>query len=171
MIPLCVILVLVGGCMKNGKDVVTTDALKEDAGMASTAPTGAIDIPLLTTWPGDFPMARLALLPEGQRDSSVGYFGDEASFASAWSAFKPDEALPSVDFEESIVVFLRNTQFYNRIMMGKGILKDGVLEMIAAETMSARPIEDKAAMSMAVVPRAGVKSIQNGPQSIAVAPR
>jgi hypothetical protein len=157
--------------MKNGKDAVAAEAMKEDTAMASTAPSEAIDIPLPDTWPGDFPMAQLALLPEGQRDSSVGYFGDEASFAAAWSAFRPGEDMPSVNFDDSIVVFLRNTQFYNRIMLGKATLKDGVLEMIAAETMSARPIEEKAAMSMAVVPRAGVRSIQNGPKSVAVTPR
>ncbi len=172
LLSLCVALFFAGGCMKNDKDLVGRDAPAEEALVQEAAASSeAVDIPLAATWPGEFPIAQLALLPEGQRDSPVGYFGDEASFAAAWSAFKPGEELPVVNFDESLVVFLRNTQFFNRLLLGKATLKGGVLEMLAAETMSARPIEDKAAMSMAVVPRAGVRTIRNGPAEIAVTPR
>ena len=40
-------------------------------------------------------------------------------------------------------------------------MKDGVAEVLAMETMSAMPIEDKVAMSLAVVPRKGIESIQS----------
>ena len=58
--------------------------------------------------------------------------------------------------------------FYNRISIFKITLKDGVIEILAMETMSALPIEDKVAMALAEIPRAGVESIQAGNQQIPV---
>jgi hypothetical protein len=42
----------------------------------------------------------------------------------------------------------------------KVVLKDGGAEILARETMSSLPIEDKAAMSLAVVPREGIRFIR-----------
>ena len=76
--------------------------------------------------------------------------------------------MPEVDFRTNLVVFTRNVDFYNRTSIGMVKLADGVLEIVAMETMSALPIEDKAAMAMAVIPRAGVKFIQAGTSRIPV---
>jgi len=43
-----------------------------------------------------------------------------------------------------------------------------VAELIAMETMSAMPIEDKIAMSMVLVARQGIKAIQSGNKIIPV---
>ncbi len=40
--------------------------------------------------------------------------------------------------------------------------------MLAMETMSAMPIEDKVAMALAVIPRAGVRFIASGNERIGV---
>jgi hypothetical protein len=58
--------------------------------------------------------------------------------------------------------------FYNRTNIVKVTLKDGIAEIIAIETRSALPIEDKVAMAMVVIPRAGVKFIQAGNERIPV---
>ena len=47
-------------------------------------------------------------------------------------------------------------------------LKGGVVEVLTTETRSALPIEDKVAMALAVISRAGVESIQAGNQQILV---
>jgi hypothetical protein len=73
-----------------------------------------------------------------------------------------------VDFGTQIVVFYRNVTFYNRTNIVKVTLKDGIAEIIAIETRSALPIEDKVAMAMVVIPRAGVKFIQAGNERIPV---
>ena len=52
----------------------------------------------------------------------------------------------------------------------KVTLQDGTAEIIAMETMSAMPIEDKVAMAMGVIPREGVTAIQAGTQKIQVMP-
>jgi hypothetical protein len=67
-----------------------------------------------------------------------------------------------------MVVFYRNVAFYNRTNIFKANLEDGVLDVLAMETMSALPIEDKVAMALVVVPRAGVKFIQAGTTRIPV---
>jgi hypothetical protein len=85
-----------------------------------------------------------------------------------WRAFKPGDAVPEVNFGTHRVLFARNTQFYNRITIGQVNLKGGVADVLAMETMSATPIEDKAAMSLVVVPRQGISGIRAGDEVLPV---
>jgi hypothetical protein len=135
---------------------------------APVANTPATELVISQSWSGDYPVAELKRLPEGQQQSGVGYLGSATAFETVWSAFKPGEALPSVDFGKHVVVFHRNVAFYNRTRIFKVTLRDGVAEVLAMETMSAIPITDKVAMAMAVIPRANVKSLRSGSASIPV---
>jgi hypothetical protein len=129
-----------------------------------------VELPIAQSWSGDYPVAELKLLPEGQQQSGAGYLGSAAAFASVWAAFSPGEAVPTVNFRKQVVVFHRNVNYYNRTRIFKVTLKDGVAEVLAAETMSAIPVTDKVAMALAVVPRAGVKAIQSGTALVPVRP-
>jgi hypothetical protein len=126
------------------------------------------ELPLLQQWSGDYPVSALENLPEGQRSSAVGYINDSETFAAVWGAFNPDEKPPSIDFSEQLVVFSRNITYYNRTLIVKVILEKGVAEIIAIETLTAMPIEDRAAMSIAVIPRKGVHFIQVGDEHVTV---
>jgi len=118
------------------------------------------DLTPSATWSGDYPVAAIDLLPAGQQQTRVGYIGDAATFTRVWQSFMPEEALPEVDFAINLVVFWRNVVYYNRTNIFKVTLTTGVAEVLAMETMSAMPVEDKVAMAMAVIPRAGVKAIR-----------
>lgn len=118
------------------------------------------DLTPSATWSGDYPIAALDQLPPGQQQSRVGYIGDVDTFAKIWQNFMPEAALPAVDFANNLVVFHRNVVYYNRTSIFKVTLTEGVAEVLAMETMSAMPVEDRAAMAMAVIPRAGVKAIR-----------
>jgi len=120
------------------------------------------NVEIFHIWSGDYPVARLALLPDGQRDSSAGFIDNAETLASVWINFKPGEAVPAVDFIQNLILFVRNTQFYNRISISRVVLKDGMAEIEAMETMSAMPIEDKVGMSLAVVPRKNIRKIKTG---------
>jgi hypothetical protein len=126
------------------------------------------DLAIIDRWSGDFPVARLNLLPDGQRRSRSGYIGDPQTFGAVWQAFKPGEEIPGVDFNRNLVIFSRNVDFYNRTNIMKVVLAGGDLEILAMETLSAMPIEDKAAMAMAVISRAGVKFILAGDTRVPV---
>ena len=126
------------------------------------------DLVIIDRWSGDFPVARLDLMPAGQRRSRSGYIGDQQTFGAVWQAFKPGEKIPGVDLSRNLVIFSRNVDFYNRTRIMKAVLAGGDLEILAMETMSALPIEDKAAMAMAVIPRAGIKFIRTGDGRIPV---
>jgi hypothetical protein len=126
------------------------------------------ELAIAQSWSGDYPVAELKLLPEGQQQSAAGYLGSAAALASVWAAFRPGEAVPTVNFRKQMVVFHRNVSFYNRTRIFKVTLREGVAEVLAAETMSAIPITDKVAMALAVIPRAGVKAIQAGTVRIPV---
>ena len=67
-----------------------------------------------------------------------------------------------------MLLFARNTQFYNSIRIGKVNVKNGVAEVLAMETMSAVPIEDKVAMSLVVVAGEEITGIRSGDQIISV---
>lgn len=133
---------------------------------AANAPTA--ELAIAQSWSGDYPVAELKRLPEGQQQSASGYLGSAAAFAPVWSAFKPGEAVPAVDFGKQLVVFHRNVNYYNRTRIFKVTLKDGGAEVLAAETMSAIPITDRVSMALAVIPRAGVKTIRSGKTLIPV---
>jgi acid phosphatase (class A) len=120
------------------------------------------EVEILESWHGDYPVDRLDLLPEKQREKPAGFIDDIKTFEGVWKAFKPGEAVPEIDLKVNLVLFARNTQFYNRIRIGKVNVTNGVAEVLAMETMSARPIEAKVAMSVAIVPRQGISAIQIG---------
>ncbi len=126
------------------------------------------EVKILQSWQGDFPVAQLNLLPEKQREQAVGYISDAKTFENIWKVFNPDEDISEIDFSANLVLFARNTQFYNRISIGKVNLTEGVAEVLAMETMSAMPIEDKVAFSLVEVPRQGITSIKTGEDKIAI---
>jgi hypothetical protein len=123
---------------------------------------------ILQSWQGDYPLNQLDLLPQGQRDKAVGYISDRETFSGIWHRFKPGADIPEIDFKINLVLFARNTQFYNRISIGQVNFTAGVAEVLAMETMSALPIEDKVAFSLAVVPRQGITAIKIGEKQIAI---
>ena len=77
------------------------------------------EIKILQSWQGDYPVAQLILLQEKQREQAVGYIDDAETFEEVWKAFKPGEDVPEIDFNTSLVIFARNTQFYNLITLNR----------------------------------------------------
>lgn len=128
------------------------------------------NLPILNAWRGDYPVSQINRLPESQRALSVGYLRTPAVFADVWQAFKPDKNVPEVDFSKYLVVFSRNIRFYNRTSIAKVVLKDNIAEIIAVQTLSAMPIEEKLAMTIAVIPREGVRFIRAGKERVPVVP-
>ena len=126
------------------------------------------DLPILQNWSGDFPIAHLDRLPEGQTDTSIGYIGDRSNFANVWKAFKLEEPVPEVDFSKNLVVYTRNVRFYNRLSIFKITLTGDTIDVMAMETRSARPLEAHTAMAMAAILREGIKYIKAGNESISV---
>ena len=137
---------------------------------AVVAASAATELQILQKWSGDFPLAELMRLPAEQRTARVGYFSDPAAFAAVWEVFRPGETPPAIDFDRQLVIFCRNISFYNRLSIGRITLDKGVAELLAMETMSARPLEDKAAMALAVVPRSGVTFIKGNGSLLPVPP-
>ena len=158
LLLLCSLSFLLTGC--TATTTATTETINNDP----------IEIPLLENWSSDYPVSELPRLPQGQQDVVAGYIGDAVTFIPVWRAFMQEEILPAIDFSKNIVVFSRNVQFYNRISILKVILQNGTAEIIAMETMSAMPMKEKAAMTMAVIPREGIMNIHAGIETIQVMP-
>jgi inhibitor of cysteine peptidase len=125
---------------------------------------------ILQQWQGLYPANQVNLFPEGQRAAGTGFIADAKTFGAVWKAWKGNEKLPEVDFQKNLVVFARNVQYLNIIRIGGVMLKDGVADVVAMETMTANPIEDKLQMSAAVIAREGVKAVRAGEATVAVPP-
>ena len=172
VLVLILTLLCVLGCTKKAPHPETSAEMSDaeiiiaDAGKEASKAGGKIEI--LQSWQGDYPVAQLNALPEGQREHGIGYIPDAKAFEDVWTAFKPGESVPEIDFKANLVLFARNKQFFNRVSIGKVQVTNGVAEVVAMETMSARPIEDKVAMSLAVVPRDRIRFLQTGDESIPV---
>jgi hypothetical protein len=151
-------LIIIGGCAGTEPPPTPTEVKDIHPGEAE----------ILQSWQGDYPVARLDLLPENQREEAVGFISDAKTFKDLWKAFQPGEAVPEIDFNTNLILFVRNTQFYNRISIGKVNVTDGVAELLAMETRSARPIEEKVAISLVEIPRKGVNAIQIGDRKIPI---
>ena len=123
---------------------------------------------ILQSWQGDYPTAQLNLLPESQRENAVGFIGNTQTFKAVWNAFKPEEPVPVIDFNANFVIFAKNTQFYNRIRIGKVNVTNNVAEVLAMETMSSMLIEVKVAMSLVVIARQGIIGVQSNDKIIQI---
>ena len=137
----------------------------EKAGHSQTS-KGLVEI--MQSWQGDYPVSQLDQLPEAQRENAVGYINDSKIFHRVWKAFKPGEEVPAIDFKNHLVLFSRNTQFFNRISIFKVEVTEGVAQVLSMETRSARPIEDKVAMSLVLVAQEGISSVQSGEIAIPI---
>jgi len=146
-------LVIFTGC--NRSDTTTTEKAERAQAVEGEAK-------ILQAWQGDYPVTQLNMLPEKQRENSVGYVDDAKTFEGIWKGFKPGEEVPEIDFTASMVIFARNTQFFNRIRIGRVNVTNGVAEVLAMETMSAMPIEDNVFISLVVVGRQGITALQIG---------
>ena len=123
---------------------------------------------ILQSWQGDYPTAQLNLLPDSQRENAVGFIGNTQTFKAVWNAFKPEEPVPVIDFNANFVIFAKNTQFYNRIRIGKVNVTNDVAEVLAMETMSSMLIEVKVAMSLVVIARQGIIGVQSNDKIIQI---
>ena len=126
-------------------------------------------VPLLGMLSGDLPVTALSRLPVGQQDQPVGYLNSQQQLDAVLPLIAgAGKALPKVDFTSQIVLFSRNTVFYNRLSIGQVSRSGATLRVLAMETMSARPIEDKVAISLVVIERNGARYIEGGEQKITI---
>jgi hypothetical protein len=122
--------------------------------------------PILQQWNGDYPVSALGRLPKGP----VGFIADVGTFKSVWQAFMPGAEAPHVHFAADLVLFARNVEFYNHTSIAAVKLKNGVLDVVAMETMSSQPIEDKVALAIAVVSRDGATTLRTGDKLVRIPP-
>jgi hypothetical protein len=112
------------------------------------------------TWSGDLATAQMGTVALGRSAEGFALVTSLTDWQALWALYQPKAAVPSVDFTTHFVVCLRNTEFYNRMRLGMGLVQKGVLEPLAMETMSARPIEDQVAVTFASFPRQGITSVK-----------
>jgi len=154
--------------MNSLKDIVVmvVAVIAVAAGAPETHAALPANITIVNKWSGEFPVSEIGRLPEGQREAAAGFIDEPETFGSVWQVFKPGETPPEIDFDRNMVVYVRNVVYYNRTHILKVTLTDGIANIVAMETRSALPIEEKAAMAMAEISRKGVRAIRAGERLI-----
>lgn len=66
--------------------------------------------PVRLQWQGAIRVADLALLPERGDQQGTGLIADPATWTQVWRAFRPDEAVPAIDFSTEFIAFARNRE-------------------------------------------------------------
>ncbi len=141
---------------------IACSAIVNNKSGVNNDPMSMATIPITNQWNGEYPVTQLDRLPEGQRNTPAGYIDDPAIFRAAWQALKFTEVPPEIDFDHHMVIFVRNVTFFNRLRIFKVSLTDGIADIMAMETRSALPIEDKVAMALAAIPKKGIRAIRSG---------
>ena len=127
-------------------------------------------VPILGLLSGDLPITVLQKLLDEQQNQAVGYFSSQKQLDPVLSAIQAGGmTLPAVDFPSQLVLFTKNTQFYNRIQIGQVLRKGDTLTVLSMETRSAKPITNKLAVSLAVIERDGARFIDVRGEKLAIA--
>ncbi len=120
-----------------------------------------LQVPILASLGGDFPVAELGSLPDAQRMKPGGFIGSQQQLDAVLEHLHAGgKVLPPVDFSTQRVLYVRNTRFYNRLSIASVTLVDNTLEILSMSTLSAMPIKENVAMSLVVVPRLGAKYLK-----------
>ena len=164
------------GFLQLGGCALTTPASDSSGPSAHTnslAPDSAPRrTPAFTTFHGDFLLLQLVRLPERFRETPYGIIDRDSELEAIWPGFHSYDggsvSMPSVDFADQLIVFVRNTQFYNRIHLGTVNIIEGKGEIVTMETRSALPLIDKASFAMMVLNRKDVSQLRFGDQWLAL---
>jgi hypothetical protein len=123
-------------------------------------------VKILKEWHGTYKVSELNLLPKRQRKAKIGYISDAQSFNKVWGAFTPMDKdvkkAPKVNFENEVVVFIRNTEFVNSFSNVKAHVEGGKVTIMANSTRTAKEIEDYVHMVMIVLPRKNLSELSIG---------
>lgn len=147
---------------------IAASAIAENEGTGDSGPSATATVPIINHWNGEYPVARLDRLSEGQRNTPAGFIDDPDIFRAVWQAFKPKDVPPELDFGHNMVIFVRNVKFFNRTRILKVVLTDGIADIVTMETRSALPIEDQVAMALAEIPKKGIRAVRAGKHLIPV---
>lgn len=147
--------------------LVTSTACVPATGRSQEVVT--IQIPILSSLGGDFPVAELSALPEDQRMNPIGFIGSQQQLDTVLNHLQAGgRLLPPVDFSTQLVLFARNTRFYNRLSIASVTLVGDTVEILSMSTMSAMPIGEKVAMSLVVVEQGGARFIAVNGEKMAI---
>jgi hypothetical protein len=139
--------------------LVTSTACVPAAG--SNREVVTLQVPILSSLGGDFPVAGLGVLPEAQRMNPIGFIGSQMQLDKVLKYLQAgDKLLPPVDFSTQRVLYARNTVFYNHLSIAAVTLVGNTLKILSMSTLSAMPIEENVAMSLVVVPRLEAKYLE-----------
>ena len=133
----------------------------------STVKDGPVQI--LGTLNGDLPVSSLKMLPVELQEQPVGYLSSQKQLDVFLQSIQADGTLlPVVDFSSQIILFAKNTVYYNRLSIGQVFREGETLTILAMETRSAMPVTDKVAISLVIIERNGAMFIDAGNTKVTI---
>lgn len=134
---------------------------------STTVKDGSVQI--LGTLNGDLPVSSLRMFPTELQEQPVGYLSNQKQLDAVLQSIQAGgKSLPVVDFSSQIILFTKNTVYYNRLSIGQIVRKGETLTILAMETRSAMPITDKVAISLVIIERDGAEFIDAGKTKVTI---
>ena len=117
-------------------------------------------LPVIERWSGQYPVNELYRMPEEQMINGTGFVNNAATWNKIWHGANQSDA-PAVDFHSEIVCFAHNVVFLNILHVTAGTVDDdGVVDVLAIQTKTARPIDDFVYWSAGTIPIAGLTHLR-----------
>jgi len=117
-------------------------------------------LPVIERWSGQYPVSELHRMPEEQMINGTGFVNNTAAWNEIWHGANQSDA-PAVDFHVEIVCFAHNVEFLNIVHVTAGTVDDeGVVDVLAMQTKTARPIDDFVYWSAGTIPIAGLTHLR-----------
>jgi hypothetical protein len=91
-----------------------------------------------------------------------GYISDQESWAKVWKAYRGEEKLPNIDFDNEIVLVVAGSD-PNRISINTQLKENGDLKVTYMSTLIGFHHPTKAAYHLMQISRTGIKTINGKP--------
>jgi hypothetical protein len=112
-------------------------------------------------WAGAASQTMFALLPSDEQNTEIGYINDPKVFAGIWKEVGGGEALPKIDFNKQMVVFIRNTREPKNILKVKAFLDDnGTATFVWHETLNNNTPRNKVQCMLLLVEKKGIHRVK-----------
>lgn len=120
------------------------------------------------SWTGLVNVACLQLFPEEQKSQRLALIKTRKSWLALWKYYKPDTSAPEIDFDQQLVVVVKNVRYLNRISLESSIRSQGTLTVQTKVTRSARPVRDAIHLLMMTADRDGLLRVQHNLETVEI---
>ena len=113
-------------------------------------------------WTGTFPCNKIYLLKPVSADNRLSILRSDKDWNNVWTVFRPGNPVPVINFEQNVVIAVRNVRYFNQVSWKSASRQNHVLSLQTLQTRTARPIGHEASCLFVVVPSDRITAVRCG---------